>query len=483
MKVTSETLPERQVKLQIEVDQERQAQAMEDAYKRLAPRVVIRGFRPGKAPRPLIEKQIGHHRLLDEAMDLLLPKVYQEALDEQELKPVASPSVDLVSHEPLVFTVTVPLQPVIELGDYKSLRVPREPAVVPDEDVEENMRDLRRRYGTIEPVERPAQKGDIISGDLRAEIDGGVLYDQTEIEYRLTDESLSSLPGLIDVIVGRGKGDEIDHEMTIAEDYDNPRMAGRPAKYHARISEVKEEKLAAEDDAFAKEVGEGFESVQALRDRIREDLQKQADDASTREYESRAVDALMGIATIEYPAVLLDHEVEHILEEQSNLNPQDQRAQELYLQRLGKSEEEIKESVKPEAEERLRRSLVLSQFAETENITVDDSEIETELQTMAASAGEQADALLRIFSTENGRETIRRSLHTRRTLARLVELASGVEQGSTTAGASAEEAPGAEAQGAEAEAEGAEAEGAEAGEAAPHEAPKARRTGPRPAED
>ena len=126
MKVTTETLPERQVLLQIEVDDDQHAEAMESAYKKLAPRVQIPGFRPGKAPRPLIEKQLGRHRLLDEAMDILLPKVYREALDEQELDPVAQPSVELVSHEPLVFKATVPLQPLVDLDDYNSLRLPRE---------------------------------------------------------------------------------------------------------------------------------------------------------------------------------------------------------------------------------------------------------------------------------------------------------------------------------------------------------------------
>jgi len=148
VKVTSETLPERQVRLQIEVDAERHARAMEEAYRRLAPRVQIRGFRPGKAPRPLIEKQLGRHRLLDEALDILLPDVYREAIDEQDLSPVANPSVELVSHEPLVFSATVPLQPVIDLGDYTSLRLPREKPTVSDEQMEEAITDLRRRYGT-----------------------------------------------------------------------------------------------------------------------------------------------------------------------------------------------------------------------------------------------------------------------------------------------------------------------------------------------
>jgi trigger factor len=424
VKVTSETLPERQVKLQIEVDDDRQAQAMEEAYKRLAPRVQIRGFRPGKAPRPLIEKQLGRHRLLDEAMEILLPKVYQEVIEEQDLSPVASPSVELVSHEPLVFTATVPLRPVVELGDYQSLRVPREQPTVTDEQVEESMRDLRRRYGTIEPVDRPAQEGDIVRGNLRAEVDGAVLYEQDEIEFRLTEEALSSLPGLLEAVAGMSKGEEKDHESAVSSDFDNPRLAGKTVSYHVVVSDVKEEKLADENADFAKEVGEGFESVQALRDRIRSDLQQSEDQTALREYESQVVDALLENAQIEYPQVLLDHEIEHILEDQANLNPQDQRAQELYLQRLGKSEQEVKDSVRPEADERLRRSLVLSQFAEAENITVEDAEIETELQSMAESAGEQADALRRIFDTENGRETLRRSLLTRKTLARLVELGS-----------------------------------------------------------
>jgi len=178
VKVTTETLPERQVKLQIEVDEERHAQAIEQAYKRLAPRVRIPGFRPGKAPRPLIEKQLGRHRLLDEAMDQLIPVLYQEALDEQSLTPIAQPSVELVSHEPLVFTALVPLRPEVDLGDLSALSIPRETETVPDERVEEAITDLRRRYGTMEPVDREAQKGDIIRGNVKAELEGEVLYEQ-----------------------------------------------------------------------------------------------------------------------------------------------------------------------------------------------------------------------------------------------------------------------------------------------------------------
>ena len=437
VKVTSETLPERQVRLQIEVEDERQAEAVEEAYKRLAPKVQIRGFRPGKAPRPLIEKQLGHHRLLDEAMDILIPIAYREAVEAEDLIPVANPTVELVSHEPLVFTATVPLQPVIDLGAYQSLRLPRESVTVTDDQVEESMTELRRRYGTIEPVDRAAQKDDIIRGDLRAEVEGKQVYGEEEIEFRLADETLASLPGLTGAVIGMKKGDKAEKTFDVPADFSNPTLAGKTVNYKIEVKDVKEEKLAEANDAFAKEVGEGFEDLKALQERVRQDLQQAEEAAVLQTYESGAIDKLVEGATLDYPPVLVEREIDRLLDDQANLDPRDPRAQDLYLQRMGKSEEEVREQVREEADQRLRRSLVLSQFAEAENISVDDSEVEAELQTIAASAGEQSETLMRLFGTDSARETLRRSLLTRKTLARLVEITTG--EGGAAAEAPAKE--------------------------------------------
>lgn len=425
MKITTEPLPERQVRLEIEVDEERHNQAVERAFRKLAPRVRIPGFRPGKAPRQMIERQIGRHRLLDEAMDILVPEIYREAIETEDLDPVAQPQLEIVSHEPFVFKATVPLRPTIELGDYaEKLRVPRNPVEVKDEDVEESIMALRRRYGTVEPVERKAKKGDIIRGSVKAEVEDTVLFEQEDIEYRLTDESLASLPGLAEAIVGLKKGADKTVEHKVPDDFADERLAGKTAKYHIVVEEVKEEKLAELDDSFAKEVGEGFESVDALRDRIRSDILAAEEDSALHLYHDAAIDALVELSEVDYPAVLVEREIDRILEDQANLDPRDPRAQELYIARLGKTEEEVRDEVRESAEKRLRRSLVLSQFAEAENISVEPEDVDAEIQTMAASAGEQADAIVRIFDTENGRESIRRTLLTRKTLTRLVEIAS-----------------------------------------------------------
>jgi trigger factor len=423
LRITAEPLPQRQVLLEIEVEPERHNEAVEKAYRKLAPRVRIPGFRPGKAPRSMIEKQIGRHRLLDEAMDILVPDVYKEALEKEDLEPVANPALELVSHEPFVFKATVPLKPEVDLGDYQALRVPKEATSVSEEQVEDTLTTLRRRYGTIEPVERPAQKGDVIRGSLTAEVDGSTLYDHKDLEYRLSDESLSSLPGLADSIVGLEKGADITTSVRVDADFADQRLAGKDVTYRILVEDIKEEKLAELDDSFAKEVGEGFENVDDLRNRVKSDILSVEEDAALHRYHNAVIDALLEQSTLEYPSVMVEREIDRVLEEQANLDPRDPRAQELYLARLGKSEEEVRDSVREAAEMRMRRSLVLSRFAEAENITVTHEEIDQEIDTMVASTGEQADAIRRVFGTQNGHATVERTLLTRKTLERLVEVA------------------------------------------------------------
>jgi trigger factor len=424
VKVTTEELPERQVKLQIEVDDERHSQAIETAYKKLAPQVQIPGFRAGKAPRPLIEKQLGRHRLLDEAMDIVVPDAYREALEEADITPVAQPSVELVSHEPLVFTATVPLQPLVEVNDYQSLRVPRDEVKIEDKQVDEALEELQHRNATIEPVDRKAKKGDIISGSVSAHAGDMSIFSADDIEFRITEESLQSLPGFLGVVTGLKKGDDITKNVDAPADLEDENLAGKTMTYAIKVAEVKEEKLPPLDDEFAKLIGDGYETLLALRAKIREDIENSENEAALRTYETQAVDALVEQANIEYAPQMLEHEIDHLLEDQANLDPRDPRAQLIYLQRMNKSEEEVRDSVREEALLRLKRSLVLSQFAEAENITVEDSDIDAEIETMAGSAGEQADMLRQLFSSEEAKDSLARTLHTRKTLARLVEITS-----------------------------------------------------------
>jgi trigger factor len=314
----------------------------------------------------------------------------------------------------------VPLQPVIDLGDYKSIRVAKDAVTIDEKRVEETITALRRQYGTVEPVDRAAKEDDRVAASVTATVGDATIYQDDDVEFRLQPEL--GLPGLFDAVKGMKKGDEKTSTAMLPDDFNDSRYAGKEVTYNVTVSEVKEEKLADLDDTFAQGVGEGFETVKALQERIRGDIEKGEQEAATSKLQTEAVDALVANATLEYPDVLVEHEIDHILEDQTNLDPRDPTAQQLYLSRLGKSEEEVRASVREDAEARLKRSLVLSKFADAENIVVEDADVDAEIDTMVGGAGEQADALRGLFNNDNARDSIKRTLLTRRTLERLAEL-------------------------------------------------------------
>lgn len=423
MKVSAERIPEGQVVLQIEVESERLEGALDSAYRRLVKKTQVPGFRPGKAPRAMLERYLGEHALLHDAIDRLLPQVYQEAVEEQQLDPIDFPEVEIVTEQPLVLKATVPLRPTVDLGDYQALRVPRDPVAVDPERVQEQLERLGQRYATLEPVRRPLQWGDIVRADVFGAVGQTTLVDEKDVEFRLREGEVISLPGFAERLIGAEEGAELSFELPVPPDSGDPRLAGESCSYRLVIHGVKEEKLPELDDDFARQVGEGFPTLVALRERIASDLQRIEEEVGERRYHDQIISALLARAELDYPPVLVEREVDRLLQEQAG-PAQQGRDLERYLQRVGKSEEELRAELRPPAEERVRRSLVLSQVAEAENITVGDAEVEAEVERLVAGAGEQADEARRLFASEQGRDALRRSLLTRKTLERLVDIAS-----------------------------------------------------------
>lgn len=432
MKVSAERLPQSQVALQIEVDDDRLNKAMTSAYKRLASKVRIPGFRPGKAPREVVESHLGEHAVFHEAVDRLMPQLYKEALEQEEIDPIDRAEYELVTEQPLVAKFTVPVRPTVDLGEYRSIHIDREPVVVEAERVQEALEGLRHRYATLEPVARPIQWGDIVRAEVHGEVDGKVIVHEDDAEFPLTDGRVISLPGFTEAFVGKEKGAELEFELSVPEDAPDEKLRGHAAQYKAAIKEVKEEVLPELDDEFARNVGEGFDSLEALRTRLEDDLRQALEQEAEHQYHDQVLDTLARRAELDYPPVVVEREVDRILQEQSSAlqtagrkGPSQRDQLDAYLQQLGKSEEELRDELRPIAEERIRRSLVLSEVSEAEDIQVSDSDVEAEIERLTAGASGQGDELRRLFSNENAKESLRRSLHTRKTLERLVELASG----------------------------------------------------------
>jgi trigger factor len=437
VKVSTERVPQSQVVLEIEVEPERLEQSLDAAYRRIVQRTNVPGFRRGKAPRAMLERQIGHDTLLQEALDRLIPEVYREALESEDIDAIELPQMEMVSSEPLVMKATVPIRPTVELGEYQTMWLPRESVVVPEERVDEAIEQLRHRYANLEPVTRPTQWHDVVTADVHGAVDGRVLFDRSDVEFQLREERPVFVPGLAEEIVGMKKGDDKEVDLTLPGDVPDNELVGKTCHVSVAVHQVKEEQLPDLDDAFARQVGEGFDNVAALRERLMEDLRKAEEDAEMDRYRDQILMTLEQSAQLEYPPVLVDKEIDHLLQDQ--VGPRGEKGMEQYLQRIGKTEEELREQLRSTAEERVRHSLLLSKVAEVENITVDENEVTGEAEKIVSSAGPQADEFRRIFANDSGREAIRRSLVTRKTWDRLVEIVSSEKSGKAQAESPVEE--------------------------------------------
>lgn len=433
MKVSSQRLPESQVLLEVEVDPEQMERSLDRAYKRLAQRVDVPGFRKGKTPRNMLERHIGRDRIVQEAIDILLPEAYSRAVDEQSIEAIDRPSIELTKDEPLTFKATIPVRPTIELGDYSKLSVAREPVEVDEAEVNAAIEELRTRYAIHEPVERPVQTGDIVRADVRIIVDGNEVFKDDDAEFRLRDGATILLPGFAEGIPGAVKGEA--KEVPISVPPGERPLSGKDGVATLLVKEVKQEVLPELNDSFAQQVGEGFAALGPLRDRLRNDIRERLESQSEESFREQAVAALADSAEkLEYPPVMVDREIEHFVQEQARHAGHDVDS---YLELVKRTPEQIREELLPSATQRVRRSLVLTRFTEAEGIKVEPEEIDAEIDKIVTSAGEQAEQLKRVFSSPDARTTIERSLLTRKSIDRLTEIAGANGASAPKAGKSA----------------------------------------------
>ncbi len=420
VKVSSQRLPESQVLLEIEVDAEQMERSLDKAYRKLVQKVAVPGFRKGKTPRGMLERHLGRDRLVREAIDILIPEAYNKAIEDEDVDAIGQPDIEVVQDEPLSFKAKVAIRPDVDLGDYKSLRVEKEPVKIDPKDFEAVLEDLRKRYALHEPVERAVLPGDFVTADVRVVIDDREVFKDDDAEFQLRDGTTVLLPGFREGIIGMKKAEAKDIEVTVPEG--QGQLAGKKGTATVALKEVKEEKLPEVNDEFAGQVGEGFASVAALRERLENDIRERLEGQAEESFRNQAVIALVeNTAKLEFPPVLVDREIERIVHDQAH---QAGLELEKYLELIKRSPQELVDDLKPGATERVKRSLALSQLAEVEEIDVESTEIDAEIEKMIASAGQQAEQMRSVFSSPDAKAAIERSLLTRKTLDRLAEIVS-----------------------------------------------------------
>jgi trigger factor len=423
LKVSTERIPESQVVLEIEVEPERLERSLERAYRRLAQKTEVPGFRKGKAPPHMLERYLGRDAVLQEALGLLIPEVYNQAIEEENIDAIDHPDIEVVQQEPLIFKATVPIRPSVDLGNYREVRVEREPVRVSEEQVNEKLEELRHRYAVLEPVDRPLQTDDLVRADIRVSVDGRSVFSEDDAEFRLRQGVPVLLPGFVEHLVGSEKAVERQFSIDVPQDYPQRPVAGKTCQCRVLVKEIKEERLPELDDAFARDVGEGFPSLEALRQRLESDLRQLADQEADARYREKVVDGVVAGASMEFPPVLAEREMEQLMRERLSASGAGDIGR--YLRQVRKSEEEVRQELRLQAVERIQSSLVLGKVAQVEGISVSEEDIDAEIERLAGSSGSRADEVRKVFGSAGGREALERSLFTRKTVERLVAIVSG----------------------------------------------------------
>ncbi len=421
MKVTAERIPEAQMLLEIELDDARVKKSLDQAARRLSQRFRIPGFRQGKAPRRVVESALGPDAVFEEAAERMIPQALTEALEQEGLEPVAQPSVEITEREPVTFTATVPLEPVVELGDYRMISVAKPESEYSDEMLEERLLELRRQHALLEPVERAPELNDRVTADVRAEVDGEQILDQPGAEFHLREGAVVGVPGLCEQLVGVAVGDEHVIPIDVDEDWDDDEVAGKTVTFTVTIHDVKAEELPEADDDFAMEVSEEFETFADLRERVDSGLREQTDRQAEELFSQEVMKAVVDRATLEYPPALVEHEIEHMRQDFARQMGQDPAT---FLRDGGEQGEQLLASFRTQANERVINTLVLQNISEAEDIEVLDEEVTADLQQMLAGMPttdpEQAEQML---EDEGIRANVQARLVRERTIERLQQIA------------------------------------------------------------
>jgi trigger factor len=370
----------------IEITEEEFEKAIQKAYLKNRNKFNIPGFRKGKAPRKIIELNYGEGIFYEDALNIILPQAYEEAVESLELEPVDSPEVDIEQLEkgkPVILKIEVTIKPEVKLGNYKSIEVEKVEYNVTDEDVERELKAIQEKNARIvDASDREIKEGDIVTIDFKGFIDGEQFEGGTAENQRLEIGSNTFVQGFEEQLIGKKKGDKVDVKVTFPEDYFNENLRGKEATFEVVIHEVKEKELPKLDDEFAKDVSE-FDTLEEYKNSIRERLEKEAKDREKIEFENKLVDKVVEEAEVDIPEAMIEHQIEHEIDDFNYRLRLQGLDIDQYLNLTNSKLEDLKKQIRPLAEKRVKTDLVLEAIGKKENIKVTEEDIDKELERIA----------------------------------------------------------------------------------------------------
>ena len=371
------------------------------AVTKIANSVNIPGFRKGKAPRAIIEMHYGKDAVKQEAFEEVSNKLYSEALEQEKLIPVEDPKLESSTFEEgkaMEMTIKVTVKPEPELGEYKGLHVDKEEAVVTDEDVEAQMKELCNRNAKMVAAEEGhvIEKGDFAIIDFAGTVGGEPFSGGEGKGYPLEVGSNSFIPGFEDQLVGLSKGDATDVEVTFPEEYFVKELAGKEAVFKVNIQDVKIKELPELTDEYVA-ANSDFKTVEELRANYKERMQAAAEENAKNAYEHALIDMAVANAKFTVPAIMIEDRISQMVEEMKMSLESRKMSLDMYMQYTGMDMAKIRENQRPVAEENVKTDLVLDAIAKAENIQVDMADVDAEIAAISAQHGASPEEVKKII--------------------------------------------------------------------------------------
>ncbi|HZY65779.1 MAG TPA: trigger factor [Rubrobacteraceae bacterium] len=403
-------LEDNKVRLDVEVSAEAVQKGVEAKVRELKKQLRVPGFRPGKAPRRMIENHVGRDYIYMETLQEQLPTWYSEAVIETDVRPIDSPEIDfddaIDEQEGFKFTATVPVRPEASLGEYKGLEVPKREVEVEDEQVEQQLEELRGQFATLAAVEdRPVQKGDFTIIDFKGErMTGGPLEGAEAEDYMLEVGGGELLPDFEENLVGMSAGERKQFGVTFPMDYEEESLRGQSVLFNVHVKEIKERDLPELDDDFAMEASE-FDTLEELRGAVREQIEASLQQQVEGEFRGRVLDAVASNAEVEVPEVMVEEKAEEMVGSFERSIRAQGIEPEQYYQIAGVNPQEMKDRVKPDATDTVKKELVLDAVAVAESLEADNHAVMHEIEHLAEDSGREPQEVVETMK-RNGTYTL-----------------------------------------------------------------------------
>jgi trigger factor len=424
MKVTLNKTENRTSYLTVETETSDMEEYLDKVYRRIVKRMEVPGVPRGSASRDIIEKHVGRDKMIEDAIQEMIPEICSKVVKEQKLDTQMQPLIKTIQKDPFIFEIIAPLRPLVKLGDYRNMRVEPESLEIKKEEVDLVLSKLRVQFAKYNIADRPVREGDLLTIDIEGIVSGSPFMQKNDVQFRVTPDFAPDIPDLYKQMLGMKKGEQKEFKLNLSKRYTGKATDVEEASFKVKVYDIKEMILPELNDEFANRVAPGIKTLDLLKERIAGNMRIEREQNAEQRFENKLMDSLIKISRFEYPPVKIEIEAQGLIndyKEQLKASCHDNQEYEEKMRQI--SDADLKERAVPLARKRILWALVINEAAKAENIEIDDAEVAEEIERMIGNAAEEEREEQReYFNYDQNRQDVYELIKARKTIKRLVEI-------------------------------------------------------------